>query len=192
MPVIELNSPASAADEVPAFDLRTFRNAMGQFATGVVVISAEFEGHTHAMTANAFMSGSLEPPLVLVSVACTAKMHDRLRQARAFGISVLMQEQLFVSNHFAGKPSPDKAPRFERLNGQSVIEGAAVQVATKLRHEYACGDHTLFVGQVTALKTHLAPKPLLFHSGKYAHLANHETLAPESMESFWANNELWW
>ena len=54
MPVIELNSPASAADEVPAFDLRTFRNAMGQFATGVVVISAEFEGHTHAMTANAF------------------------------------------------------------------------------------------------------------------------------------------
>lgn len=192
MPVIEANAPAPSAGEAPALDARTFRNAMGQFATGVVVISTEFEGHIHAMTANAFMSGSLEPPLVLVSVAHTARMHDRLRHARVFGISVLMREQLFVSNHFAGKPIPDKAPRFELLDGLAVIEGAAVQVATRLQHEYACGDHTLFVGHVTAVRTHAEPRPLLFHGGRYANLAQPETQAPPSMDSFWANNELCW
>lgn len=193
MSEIDAPVPTAAADTpATAFDARAFRNAMGQFATGVVVISTEFEGHTHAMTANAFMSGSLAPPLVLVSVACTARMHDRLRQSRSFGISVLMHQQMFVSNHFAGKPQVDQQPKFEQLDGLTVIHGAAVQLAAHLRHEYACGDHTLFVGEVKALRTHAAPKPLLFHGGRYAELAQPETQAPASIEGFWANNELCW
>lgn len=193
MSAIEVQAPSEAVEgTAPAFDARAFRNAMGQFATGVVVISTEHQGHTHAMTANAFMSGSLEPPLVLVSVACTARMHDRLRLSRSFGISVLMHGQMFVSNHFAGKPSPDQEPRFELLHGLPVIEGAAVQTAATLRHEYACGDHTLFVGEVKALRVHREPRPLLFHGGRYGALAQPETQAPPSMDGFWANNELCW
>ncbi|WP_228874404.1 flavin reductase family protein [Paraburkholderia saeva] len=156
----------------PAFTAREFRNAMGQFATGVVVISTEIGGEPHAMTANAFMSGSLEPPLVLVSVACTARMHEKIRNAGMFGISVLAHGQDDISQHFAGKPSERYAPVFERVGGVPVIEGAAVRLAAQLRHAYPCGDHTLFVGEVHEMFTHTdAPQPLLFHAGRYGRLA---------------------
>ena len=162
--------PIPAAE--PTFTARDFRNAMGQFATGVVVISTEMDGQAHAMTANAFMSGSLEPPLVLVSVACTARMHDKIQTSGVFGISVLAHAQDNVSQHFAGKPSETFSPVFEQVGGLPVVEGAAVQLAAELRHAYPCGDHTLFVGEVKELVLHAeAPKPLLFHAGRYSKLA---------------------
>lgn len=170
MPPIVPASLASAVEGVaPAFTAREFRDAMGQFATGVVVISTEVDGEPHAMTANAFMSGSLEPPLVLVSVACTARMHDKIRSARLFGVSVLAQHQLQVSSHFAGRPVDGFAPEFDRLRGLPVIRGAAVHVAASLEHAYPCGDHTLYVGRVLALQGEAQkPPPLLYHGGRYA------------------------
>lgn len=173
MPPITSEALAEAAPvAVAAFDARDFRDAMGQFATGVVVISTGSGGDAHAMTANAFMSGSLEPPLVLVSVACSARMHDKIHQTRRFGVSVLARDQLAISNHFAGKPTPGVAPGFERLHDLAVIEGAVVQVAAELEHVYACGDHTLFVGRVLGLRRRAErPQPLLFHGGRYGALA---------------------
>lgn len=170
MPPIDSASLASAVEGVaPAFSARDFRDAMGQFATGVVVISTEVDGDAHAMTANAFMSGSLEPPLVLVSVALTARMHDKIRSARLFGVSVLGQHQLPVSSHFAGRPVDGFAPEFDRLHGLPVIRGAAVHVAAGLEHAYPCGDHTLYVGRVLALRGEAhKPPPLLYHGGRYA------------------------
>jgi len=186
-------APDAAAEAVPQFSAREFRDAMGQFATGVVVISTELDGGAHAMTANAFMSGSLEPPLVLISVACTARMHDKIRQSRVFGISMLAQTQLAVSNHFAGKPTPDHAPRFERLHGLPVVAGASLQLAAELRHEYACGDHTLFVGQVQALRSPAHKhRPLLFHAGRYDKLAHPDWSDASMPEGFWVNHEMQW
>lgn len=156
----------------PAFSARDFRNAMGQFATGVVVISTELDGDAHAMTANAFMSGSLEPPMVLVSVACTARMHDKIQDAGVFGVSILAGGQVDASNHFAGKQSPDFLPLFERMLDVPVIDGAQVKLVAELRHAYPCGDHTLFVGEVQALQVaEQTASPLLFHGGRYANLA---------------------
>lgn len=170
MPPIVPASLQSAVEGVaPAFTAREFRDAMGQFATGVVVISTEIDGDAHAMTANAFMSGSLEPPLVLVSVALTAKMHEKIRSARRFGVSVLAQGQLAASNHFAGRPSEGYAPEFDLLEGLPVIRGAAVHVGAALEHAYPCGDHTIYVGRVLALRGQSErPPPLLFHAGRYA------------------------
>lgn len=163
--------PMAEAATTPPFTPRQFRDAMGQFATGVVVIATEHDGHAHAMTANAFMSGSLEPPLVLVSVACTARMHARIQEAGQFSISMLADHQLAVSNHFAGKPTPGMSPVFERLHGQPVVRGATLQLAAVLQHAYACGDHTLFVGRALALQGPVdAPQPLLFHGGRYSQL----------------------
>lgn len=155
-----------------AFSARDFRNAMGQFATGVVVITTEVDGRPHAMTANAFMSGSLEPPLVLVSVACTARMHEKIPSAGGFGISILCNEQLHTSNHFAGKPMPEYEPQFVKLGQLPVVDGAAVQLTTRLVEAYPCGDHTLFVGEVQKLCLAEQPvAPLLFHGGRYSALA---------------------
>src|SRR5690606_13912078 len=115
MPPIVPAPQASAVEGVgPGFTAREFRDDMGQFATGVVVVSTEVDGDAHAMTANAFMSGSLEPPLVLVSVACTARMHEKIRAAGQFGVSVLAQHQLQVSSYFAGRPVDGFAPEFDR------------------------------------------------------------------------------
>lgn len=175
--------------DAPPFDARQFRNAMGQFASGVVVISTENDGEPHAMTANAFMSGSLEPPLVLVSVAVTARMHDRLRAAGRFGVSVLALTQQAISNHFAGKPML-QAPGFERLADMPVVTGAAVQLSAQLHHDYPCGDHTLFVGRVLALRTAAeAPKPLLFHAGRYGRVAEQYDLMPTG---FYQEHECQW
>lgn len=162
--------PAPGAQS--GFDARDFRDAMGQFATGVVVISTGKDDAIHAMTANAFMSGSLDPVLVLVSVARTAKMHDRLAEAGHYGISVLAQSQMWVSNHFAGKPAPHRSPEFADLDGTPVIAGATVRLAADLRHAYECGDHTLYVGEVRALEIDRSrDKPLLYYAGRYRHVA---------------------
>jgi len=177
-----LNSPLRAVDPAisrtsaePRFTPRQFRDAMGRFATGVVVITADMDGDIHAMTANAFMSGSLEPPLVLVSVARTARMHEKLQETARFGISVLAQDQQHTSNHFAGRPMKDGAPQFEWLSSVPVIAGAVMQLSAELRHAYPCGDHTLFVGEVGDLQLFdERSEPLLFHSGRYGRLTHLE------------------
>jgi len=159
------------------FSSRDFRDAMGRFASGVVIISTTTpeEGH-HAMTANAFMSGSLTPPLVVVSVVNTARMHARIQHAGWFGISVLSQAQSQTSNHFAGRSSgggevEPSLPQFEMLAQVPVIAGAVMQLEASLCHAYACGDHTLFVGEVKALRLpQPGEPPLLYHGGRYGRL----------------------
>ncbi len=155
----------------PAVDARAFRTALGRFATGIVAISTRCGDTLHAMTANAFMSGSLEPPLVLVSIARRARMHGYLARADAFGVAVLTQTQERHSRHFAGQPVKGFDPRFDDLNGVPVLAAAAARIAARIVHRYECGDHTLFVGEVLTLELgDEAEGPLLFHAGKYASL----------------------
>lgn len=163
------------AKDAAAFSARDFRNAMGAFATGVVVITTRTaDGEAHAMTANAFMSGSLEPPLVVISVAVTAKMYAHLAAGADFGVSVLSSGQERDSNHFAGRRSEDHAPVLVELGGTPVLAGASVRLAARQAHAYPCGDHSLFVGHVTALETEAteANAPLVFYRGKYGALAS--------------------
>lgn len=91
-------------------DKREFRNTLGRFATGVTIVTAVEEGNVHGMTANAFMSVSLEPPLVLVSIDHKAKMHQILPKTRVYGISILREDQEAVSQHFAGRPMEHTPP----------------------------------------------------------------------------------
>ena len=156
------------AQGVRSFESADFRRAMGQFASGVVVVTTETEGEVHGMTANAFMSGSLEPPLVIVSVACKARLHEKINASGVFGVSILAQEQRWASNHFAGKPSPDLQPQFVALGGVHVLDGSKVAIATQVCHSYPCGDHTLFVGEVMDIRfPDESADPLLYHCGQY-------------------------
>ena len=153
-----------------AFDDLVFRAALGRFATGVIVLTAGPRRTPHAMTANAFMSGSLVPPLVVVSVGKTARMHARLATARRFGISILAQAQEPASRHFAGQTVQGFRPAFGELAGVPVLVQAAVVIAARIRHRYRCGDHTLYVGEVQKLAVNDASPPLLFYTGRYAML----------------------
>lgn len=155
-------------------DERRLRNALGRFATGVVVISTGSGETLHAMTANAFMSGSLSPPLIVVSVGHRARMHERLMAAERFGVSVLSDEQEPLSRHFAGEPQNWLSPRFteiDGLKGVAILEHAIAHFGLRIVDRHPCGDHTLFVGEILAFSLD-ERQPLVFIGGRYASVAS--------------------
>ena len=155
-------------------DDRQFRTAMGKFATGITVIATEVEGDVHGMTANAFMSVSLDPKLVVISVRDQAKILSKLQESKIFSVNILAEDQQEVSMIFAGQLK-DKQVEFDRLDGKPVIPGAIAQIACEVSAEHVEGDHTLFIGKVTDI--HLEDKePLLFYSGKYRSLKEEKTV----------------
>lgn len=147
-----------------------FRDALGRFASGVTVITASHQGEQRGMTASAFVSVSLEPPLILVSVAKNAYMHQVLTETDAFAVSILGEGQLHLSNHFAGRPNPALHVPWEALGSQPVIGGALVQLACTRHATHDGGDHTLFVGEVQATRVADTP-PLAYFQGRYHSVA---------------------
>jgi flavin reductase (DIM6/NTAB) family NADH-FMN oxidoreductase RutF len=119
-----------------------FRKTLGMFATGVTVLTTRVGEQVHGMTANAFMSVSLRPPLVLVSIDRRARMGAHLHEGTRFGVSVLEAKQTGLSDRFAGRVADDP---------------------------YWGGDHSLFLGQVEFAR-YGAGRPLLFHGGRYERL----------------------
>ena len=150
-------------------DHRQFRNALGRFATGVTVITIEGEDHPHGMTANSFTSVSLEPPLVLVSLDNRSYLHKVLGDVRRYGISVLAEDQVELSNHFAGRLQPELHIRFISRNGIPLLAGAVAYFVLELTDVHPAGDHTLYIGRVEHFE-YGDDKPLLFYAGKYRHM----------------------
>jgi flavin reductase (DIM6/NTAB) family NADH-FMN oxidoreductase RutF len=155
-------------------DDRQFRTAMGKFATGITVIATEVEGDIHGMTANAFMSVSLDPKLIVISVREQAQILSKLQESKTFSVNILAEDQQEVSMIFAGQIK-DKQVEFGRLDGKPVIPGAIAQIACEVSAEHVEGDHTLVIGKVTDI--HLEDKEaLIFYSGKYRSLKEEKTV----------------
>ncbi|WP_226036063.1 flavin reductase family protein [Aquibacillus saliphilus] len=148
---------------------RLFRNAMGSFATGVTVIATETNGGAHGMTANAFMSQSLEPKLIIISLKEDAHMLTKIKESGQFSVNVLSDDQQNLSMIFAGQAKSESEFEFDYLDGKPVIPGALAQVACSVKSEYVEGDHSIFIGQVTDF--HLEDgEPLIFSKGQYRSL----------------------
>jgi len=171
-------------DHHPPIDGKLFRRVMGRFATGVTVITAEAEGGVRGMTANAFMSGSLAPPLCLVAVAKKARLYSTLEQTRHFGISILAQGQEALSQHFAGLGETDPELLFEHLAGVPVLANVCAVIAAELAACHDCGDHSLFIGHVIGMRDD-GLLPLVFHGGKYATLHYKKTVRAAEAIDFW-------
>lgn len=168
-----------------AIDPKLFRRVMGRFVTGVTVITTEGEGAVRGMTANAFMSGSLAPPLCIISIAKKARMHDALRASRQFGVSILAQGQEQISQHFAGQQgAADPDILFEHMGGIPVLTHASAVVAATVAAEHDCGDHTIFIGHVVGLRDD-ERAPLVYHSGKYALLQHKKETPAGASIDFW-------
>ena len=150
-------------------DSRQFRSALGQFASGVTVVTTCFRGQTHGMTANAFVSVSLAPPLVLVSLDNRAYMHGVLREAGRYGISVLAEGQERLSNHFAGRTVEGLHIRFIDRQGVPLVDGAVAYFVVRVVDAHPAGDHTLYIGEVEHFEC-ADGRPLLFYSGRYQQL----------------------
>lgn len=147
-----------------------FRKTLGMFATGVTIITTKVADAVHGMTANAFMSVSLEPPLVLISVDRRAKMHRLLHVEASYGVSVLGEEQHALSDHFAGRPAEGAAePQFALVRDTPLVDGAVAHIVARVARTYWGGDHSLFLGHVEYAR-YAEGRPLLFHGGQYERL----------------------
>lgn len=166
------------------FDKGLFRRAMGSFASGVTVVGVDDAdaGMPHGMTANAFMSGSQDPPLCLVSVNKRAHTHGLVLKAGAFGVTILAEDQEAIARHFAGQRTPLARYDFDRLAGAPVLGGGCAQVAAKLTTPVDCGDHTLFIGEILALEA-ADRAPLLYHRGSFRNFSQRVATAP--IPEFW-------
>jgi|SRR5699024_7172911 len=151
-------------------DNRLFRNAMGSFATGVTIISTEVDDKTYGMTANAFMSVSMEPKLVVISIDRNAHMLEKIKQCKKYAVNILSETQQDLSMHFAGQKETEHGVSFSSLGNVPVIDGAMAQVTCEVVGEHEEGDHTLFIGKVTNIQLEENAKPLIFYKGKYRSL----------------------
>lgn len=158
-----------AGGEVDAHvvDPKKLRKALGTFVSGVTIVTTAVGDDVFGMTANAFTSVSLDPPLVLVSVATSAKMDQRIKDSGHYGVSVLCRDQEELSLHFAGAPMKNpQEPEFEWRSGIPLVRGALVHFACEVYDSHAAGDHTLHVGKVKEL-WHEHGDPLVFFTGAF-------------------------
>lgn len=163
-------------------DARRFRRVMGRFATGVTVITARDGEEVRGMTATAFVSASLDPPLCVVSVARRARMHRLLLKAGRYGVSILAEGQEEYSRHFAGRRARALAIGFDEIAGVPLLADACGRIATEIAACHDCGDHSLFVGRILSMDCDDRP-PLVYHAGRYGSFAPGN--AGEPVPEFW-------
>lgn len=155
-----------------------FRKALGCFATGVTVITVDYEGEVHGMTANAFTSVSLDPQLVLVCVDRKARTHAHLHAKKRFGVNVLTSDQRAISEYYA-KPArtheraeEEAGARFDHTEkGTPVLHGALAYLECRLHTVQEAGDHTIFIAEVEDVVVREG-EPLLFFRGSYREIGD--------------------
>jgi flavin reductase (DIM6/NTAB) family NADH-FMN oxidoreductase RutF len=147
-------------------DNRTFRDAMGKFATGITIVSTEVAGEMKGMTVNAFMSVSLDPHLIAVSIDEKASLYDVLQENDTFGVSVLAEEQKEVSMVFAKQMAQEKPLPITKLKDVPVVDGALVTLACKVVEKVKAGDHVILIGEVEDL-VQRDGEPVLYYGGSY-------------------------
>jgi flavin reductase (DIM6/NTAB) family NADH-FMN oxidoreductase RutF len=155
-------TPKSPAVEQAA---KEFRQVMGRFATGVTVVTTVEKDAVHGMTANGFLSVSLRPPLVLVSLG-RCRMNEMLPRSGRYGISVLSHEQQHFAAHFAAQRASPVEPTFSWQRGLPLLEGALAHLVCKVADVHRAGDHVLWIGEVEYLH-HRDDEPLLFYTGRF-------------------------
>jgi len=156
-----------------SIDGKEFRTALGRFATGVTVVTAKTPTEARGMTANAFSSLSLDPPLVLVCYDNKASSLKIVQEAKKFAINFLAEEQKNTSDWFAGK-GRDAEDQFADIphengeNGAPVLTGNVGVLECDLHEELPGGDHTIVVGRVTRVVLEEEVRaPLLFYGSAY-------------------------
>lgn len=173
--------PAMATGETPA---RALRRALGQYPTGVTIVTAfAADGRPVGLTVNSFASLSLEPPLLLWSLANTSPSRQVFRGATHFAVNVLADGQAALAMRFADPRIPDKfagVALVDEATTAPLIAGALATFVCACRDALVAGDHTLFIG---AIESHASTRgeALVFHRGRFAALAPADTTSPAAL-----------
>lgn len=154
------------------FDALAFRRCLGQFPTGVCIVTADVDGELLGMTVSSFNTLSLDPPLVLFSIDRQSASLPRWRSAGALAINVLSAGQTDLSNRFASS----KGPKWQGVTfrpsplGAPVLPGVAAMMECVPHDETDGGDHVLFIVRVNSFINHPDRTPLVFCNGGYNRL----------------------
>ncbi|MBP7564930.1 MAG: flavin reductase family protein [Burkholderiaceae bacterium] len=163
--------PLPAQALPPDFSEREFRQALGMFATGVTIVTARTaQGALVGLTANSFNSVSLNPPLVLWSLARAAASLPVLAAGSHYAVNILAADQMALAERFASKTVVDRfdgVPFTEGSGGAPLLAGAAASFECFNRSRYEEGDHVIFVGEVERCTHRPGASPLLYHGGRF-------------------------
>jgi flavin reductase (DIM6/NTAB) family NADH-FMN oxidoreductase RutF len=153
-------------------DKNEFRSALSEFATGVTVITTlDNEGEPHTMTANAFTSVCLEPPVILVCIAHGTHTFGYVESRQAFGVNFLNQDQQELGAYFAKKPEDrtgDVEYNFSKSNeGLPVLDDSIVFFECAVVGSHVYGDHTIFLAEVKEIRRNESDSPLMFYKSRW-------------------------
>jgi flavin reductase (DIM6/NTAB) family NADH-FMN oxidoreductase RutF len=176
MPPEKAHHPESGWESLGASG-EALKRAMRHFPSGVTVVTSGSGERAEGMTANAVISVSLDPPLMLVSVHKSARLNPRIRDERAFAINILADDQEGLSRLFAS-PERSSGPTAVRSlgggygrTGAPLAAGALAAIECELEEVYPGGDHDLFLGRVVEVRLGDTRKgPLVYHEGGYPRL----------------------
>lgn len=156
---------------------RRMRDLMAHFATGVTVVAARHGPLLAGMTANAIATISIDPPILMASIARKAETHGAIIGSHAFAVSVLADDQQELADCFAQPTTAAKLTRFcgaawhEAETGSPILEGALAYFDCRLTERHDGGDHTMFLGEIVAAGFREDAEPLLWYGSGYRRLA---------------------
>ncbi|ENH95541.1 flavin reductase domain-containing FMN-binding protein [Gracilibacillus halophilus YIM-C55.5] len=144
---------------------QSFRKAMSHFATGITIVTTEFDQQIHGMTVNAFMSVSLDPQLITISLDQKTNLYQNADKIERFGVSMLREEQKDISQIFA-KQVDQPFHDFTELDQIPVINHALTTLACTVVNRVEAGDHLLLIAEVDDIKLNEG-KPIIYYNSQY-------------------------
>lgn len=161
---------------IHVIDQRGFRRALGYFPTGVAIVTTRTpEGRPVGLTINSFSSLSLEPPLVMWSLANRSVNLSVFQNCAYFAINILRQEQVEAAMGFADPNIKDKFALVSHADGQEgvpLIDNCVATFVCENYQQYPGGDHTIFIGQVVRHSTIAKHEPAVFHRGQFTSISH--------------------
>jgi flavin reductase (DIM6/NTAB) family NADH-FMN oxidoreductase RutF len=154
-------------------DAERFRRALRTFTTGVTIVTSAGDGHPYGVTANAFTSVSLVPPLVLVCLNAASSGARTIARNGVFAVNVLTCEQEWMSRRFASRTRPRgvaafvDVPHRTAATGAPILDGVACWLDCHLTDMHVAGDHVVAIGEVLDFDGDPSREPLVFHGGRY-------------------------
>ena len=148
-----------------------FKRVMRQWASGVTIVTARQGEAIHGLTVSGFLSLSLNPPQVLISIGETMRSHDLIETGKCFAVNFLRHDQREIADRFAGRNG--EVDRFEGVRIRSEVTGAPVfedclaWLDCRVIDQHRSGDHIIYIGEVVASGVNGEDKPLLYWNGDY-------------------------
>jgi flavin reductase (DIM6/NTAB) family NADH-FMN oxidoreductase RutF len=167
-------------------DMALFKSVMSRYTTGVTVLTFWAQQTAAGMTANAFMSVSLDPPLVLISIRCSSRFINHVQLGTRFGINVLADNQQGLSSHFGGRAVDGIHLPFSFHENVPLLDGSLAHMVVKVVDTHPAGDHVLYISEVDYLRLGEQRKPLVYFSGLYPPIT-----APTPVLSWSGSNDCW-